>query len=148
MQLFREVVAIGRKPAAIGRVPAVGRVRFAVVAASSRRRTKRKREAVTLDRSTSIRLRYALDLRLRGEVEGWEALRLTVWPPAKLEEVPAQSFWPAELAEEARRLFREGFSLPAIAERLAVPVPTAKQWVWNDVPDGYRRVSSRACSPP
>jgi Homeodomain-like domain len=88
------------------------------------------------------RLRVALKLRARGELDGAEALRLVVWPPpGPLEEARFVREWPPAMRAEALELYDAGYSFGAIAEELGVvTAPTVKAWLLKA---GYRRAGER-----
>ena len=51
----------------------------------------------------------------------------------------------ASLAGSGRRRCVSGVSAPEIAtELLGKPFTTIKQWLWNDAPEGYRRLGRRS----
>jgi hypothetical protein len=103
-------------------------------------RKRRKPSRPTPDRALETRKRHALKLVRDGRIDGELALVWTVWPRGRLEAPPARTVWPAELAEEARRLYADGWSMPAIAQRLMVGFGTVKTWV---LAGEYRRGHSR-----
>jgi hypothetical protein len=72
-----------------------------------------------------------------GEIDGWDALWLSVCPPVGLEGVVRAKAWAPDVRAECLRLHSDdGLSCPEVARTVGVPMATVKSWLW---PLGHER---------
>jgi len=99
----------------------------------------------SLDDDPRIRRDAALKLVPLGDVSGWDALELTVWPPPTLANVShRRKGYPDAVKDEARGLRAAGLTCSEVARALGVPLTTVKSWFSQRTKADKQRRAERA----